>query len=189
MNDCFNQKFVDDSNSYLLCRWSIHNIKEMNVKFFPTINDYTNNIGVEIQPNDFFHQYWKYRNGTHVKNGHNMLFSKDYVFSVEHDGYAYELYRIDTNSKYALLTFNIGMNLIGSVDGFEKHAGCVDQMRTEYMETFGDGCDNNIFASSNRHPKSIINEIIQEPHCAEDVHQELIQYNNIIFAMIFKCLP
>jgi hypothetical protein len=160
-----NQNFVDDSNSYLLCRWGICNIKEMNVRLFPTLDDYTHNIGIVIDPDDFFHNYWKYRNGTHVKNGHNMLFSKDYVFSFEHDGYAYELYRIDKNSKYALLTFNIEMNLIGSVKGFEKHENAVDRIKTEYIETFGE----DVFASSYHNP-----------------HQELIQYNNIIFAMIFK---
>ena len=90
-----------------------------------------------------------------------MLFSKDYVFSVERDGYAHELYRIDTNSKYALLTFNIGMNLIGSVEGFDEREDAVKQMKKEYIETFGDDdvniCDDN--------------------------------GNDIIFAMIFKCIP
>ena len=116
--DVYEKNFVNDSNSYLLCRYKISNILEMNTIFFLTINNtynyILNNFNM-IKPDVFCDSYLNYINGTHIKNGHNIIFSEDYVFSFEHNNYAYELYRIDKNSKYALLIFNIGMNLIGSL--------------------------------------------------------------------------
>ena len=166
--DVYEKHFVNDSNSYLLCRYKIGNILEMNTIFFLTINDtykyIIDNFNM-IKPDDFYDSYLNYINGTHVKNGHNMLFSEDYVFSFEHKNYAYELYRIDKNSKYALLIFNIGMNLIGSIEGFDEHEDAVKQMKKVYIETFDD--DINIF---------------------DDDNIELIQHNDTIFAMIFKCI-
>ena len=165
--DVYEKNFVNDSNNYLLCRYKIGNILEMNTIFFLTINNTYNYILDNfnmIKPDNFCDRYLNYINGNHVKNGHNMLFSEDYVFSFEHNNYAYELYRIDKNSKYALLIFNIGMNLIGSIEGFNEHEDAVKQMKKEYIETFD---DTNI---------------------CDDDNIELIQHNDTIFAMIFKCI-
>lgn len=79
-----------------------------------------------IKPDYFCDNYLNYI------NGHNILFSKDYVFSFEHTNYTYELYKIDKNSKYALLLFNISMNLIGSIEGFNEHEDAVKQMKGIY---------------------------------------------------------
>lgn len=58
----------------------------MNTIFFLTINNTYNYILDNfnmIKPDNFCDSYLNYINGTHVKNGHNMLFSEDYVFSFE----------------------------------------------------------------------------------------------------------
>lgn len=42
--DVYEKNFVNDSNSYLLCRYKIGNILEMNTIFFLTINNTYNYI-------------------------------------------------------------------------------------------------------------------------------------------------
>ena len=159
-------KMNNDSNSYILCKHTVGNLLTTHTSFFPTFNDVyeciINNYKF-IKSDDFLNSYNEYLNGLIVKNGHNMLFSKDYVFSFEHDDIRYELYRIDKNSNYGLVIFIAEMNLIGSVKGFDTHDNALKQMESEFKERFNSDV--------------VIN----------DNNPTLIQYNDIIFGMIFRC--
>ena len=117
-----------------------------------------------IKSDEFLKSYNEYLNGLILKNGHNMLFSKDYVISFGHDDIRYELYRIDKNSNYVLVMFISEMNLIGSVKGFDTRDDALEQIKKEFKERFNSDV--------------VIN----------DSNPNLIQYEDIIFGMIFRCI-
>ena len=160
-------KMNNDSNSYILCKHTVGNLLTTHTSFFSTFNDVYEciiNYFKFIKSDEFLKSYNEYLNGLIVKNGHNMLFSKDYVISFGHDDIRYELYRTDKNSNYALVMFISEMNLIGSVKGFDTRDDALEQIKKEFKERFNSDV--------------VIN----------DSNPNLIQYEDIIFGMIFRCI-
>jgi len=156
-------EFNNALNSYLLCRYDKNNSLTMNTCFFSTINDAYEHIMTNfnfIKSKNFLESYDDYLNNNHIKNGHNMLFPKDYVFSFEYDKSIYELYKIIKNSNYVLLIFDISTQLVGYTQGFDTHSNALEKMKIEYRETFDETFDNDI---------------------------NLIKHNDFIFGMIFEC--
>lgn len=142
-------KFKDDFNNYLIFRYDLKNILTANISFFSNIkvlHEYIINYFDFINNKDFLESYDNYIKNNHTKNGHNMLFPKDYVFSFEYDNNMYELYRIDKNSNYVLFMFNIETQLIGYVKGFDNYNDAIEKMKNEYKTVYD---DDNIFNDNN----------------------------------------
>jgi hypothetical protein len=159
--DIFSNDFNNDSNNYLLFRHNKKNILTANICFFMNIGDsykYIINNFDFIVRKDFLLSYQNY-----IKNEHNILFSKKYVFSFEYDDNIYELYRIDKDSNNVLLLFSIETQLICYVKGFEKYTDAIEKMKKEYRKTYN---DNNIF---------------------DDNNMDLLIKNDKVFGMVFRC--
>jgi hypothetical protein len=154
-----------DNHGYILCKYNSNNLLETNVCFFLSIDDvykYFSNKFNFIEEEELKESYLNYLNGDHFRNGHCMLFPKNYVFSFEYENNLYELYAINENSEYVLLTIEMGTELIGSIKGFSTYKDALKQMKEYYYEVFDDEI------------KDISNVLI-------------IPYNNSVFAMIFNC--
>jgi hypothetical protein len=159
--DEFSNDFNNDSNNYILFRYNKKNILTANICFFLNIGDsyeYIINNFDFIDRKDFLLSYQNY-----IKNVHNILFPKNYVFSFEYDDNIYELYRIDKDSNYVLILFSIETQLIGYVKGFEKYTDAIEKMKKEYRETYD---DDNVF---------------------DDNNMDLVMKNDKVFGMIFRC--
>lgn len=167
----YNNYFYNDKNNYILCKWEINNISKMNIMTFLTINDayiyIINSFNNIINQEDFYNNYNYYKNIYQIANGDYLLCSNDYVFEFQYENYYYELYRIDNDSKYVLLTFNIDLNLISSVKGYINNTDIINKIKKLYINTFNKEISNS--------DKCIIHNNI-----------ELIKRDDIIFAMIFK---
>jgi hypothetical protein len=126
------------------------------------VSDYLTNKFYFIHKEEFQQSYLDYQSGKYFENGQNMLVPKNYVFSFSYGDDLYELYAIDKNSKYTLLTFNIDTKLIGCVEYFNNHEDALEQMKKNYSEIFDEEMTNT-------------SEILTIPH------------NGSVFGMVFKC--
>lgn len=177
INPCYHKYLFpvnldDDSNSYVLCRYNGGDLSTLQILSFSTIKtarDYIVDTFKGIDSEKFLEEYQDYLNGFHVKNGHNMFFSKDYVLSFEKDKINYELYRIDRNSKHALFIFVSELNYIGHVKGYETHKDAVEQMKLEYKERFD------------------IDDIYESKDFMVGIDNNVFKYKDFIFGMIFEC--
>jgi hypothetical protein len=130
-----------DPNSYIICRHTKGNVADTNIVSFVSIKNlykYITNYLDFVVPDDFLASYNDYLAGKHVKNGHGMLFSKDYVDSFGNENMQYEIYRIDKNSKYAVVIFVNELNLIGSAKGYETNEEASEYMSEEYKRIYDD---------------------------------------------------
>ena len=165
-----------DNNSFILCKYNFTNLLETKICSFSMINDvfhYLTNQFYFIHKEEFLKSYLDYLNGKYGKNGHNILIPKNYVFSFQYGNDLYELYAIDKNSKYTLLTFNIYTKLIGCVQCFDSHENALTQMKINYCKIFNEEIINT---------DDIFNEEIINTN-----EIQTIPDNGLIYGMIFKC--
>ena len=134
--------FEADPNSYIICRHSLSNISDLNILSFRAIDQVYKHVTKKMRfivPTEFMKCYRAYLEGTHVKNGHNMLFSPDFVAEFQHRGSQYEVYRIDKDSKYAVTIFIHGLSIIGSVRGYKTRDDAMAYMKDEYNKIYKEG--------------------------------------------------
>jgi hypothetical protein len=134
--------FSTDTNSYIVCRHSVSNISDLNILSFRTIQKVYKYVTKKmrfIAPTEFMKCYRDYLEGTHVKNGHNVLFSPDFVAEFQHKGSQYEIYRIDKDSKCAVAIFIHELSIIGSVRGHKKRDDSIAYMKDEYNKIYNEG--------------------------------------------------
>jgi hypothetical protein len=151
-----------DNYSYILCRYNSDNLLETKISSFLEINnvyEYLINQFNFLDEDTFHQSYLDYVNN-YITTSKIIL--RNHILSFESLYYSYELYVIDINSSYALLTFN-KENLIDSVETFDSHENALDQMKKNYSNTFN---DDNITTTS---------DILMIPN------------NGSVFGMIFKC--
>ena len=150
-----------ENYGYILCRYNSNNLLQTMIKSFLEIEYLTNEFDF-INEEELKQSYLDFLSGNHIKNGHYMLFPKNYIFSFEYQNNLYELYAINKYSKYVLLTFNIETKLIGCVKDFSNYDNALTQMKINYCNTF----DDDIINTSNT---------------------QIILHDGIVFGMIFRC--
>ena len=125
-----------DNYSYILCRYNSDNLLETKISCFSEINNVYEYLKTQFNflDEDAFQQNHLNYVNTYITP---KIILRNYIFSFESQNYLYELYIIDINSSYALLTFN-KENLIDSVETFDSHDNALDQMKKNYSNTFND---------------------------------------------------
>ena len=147
-----------ENYSYILCRYNSDNVLEIKVSSFLEIDnvyEYLINQFHFIDEDTFKKSYLNYINN----NITSEIILRNHIYTFESDNYLYNLYIIDKNSSYALITFN-EENLINSVETFDSHDNALNNMKKIYSNTFN---DDNIIDTND------------------------IPENSYVFGMIFKC--
>jgi hypothetical protein len=145
--------------SYILCRYNSNNLLETKVLSFLEIDNVYEYLKSQF---NFLDEDRFQQNYINYVNNDITIILTNHIFSFESDNYLYNLYIIDKNSSYALLTFN-EENLIKTVETFNSHDNALNQMKINYYNTFN---DDNITTTS---------DILMIPN------------NGSVFGMIFKC--
>ena len=148
-----------DNYSYILCRYNPNNLLETKICSFLEINDvykYLINQFNFLDEDTFQKNYLNYINNFIALKPIN-----NHIFSFDSQENIYDLYIVDRNSYYALLTFN-EEKLIDSIETFDNHNNALHKMKENYSNIF----DDDITNTSN---------VLMIPN------------NASVFGMIFKC--
>lgn len=133
---------IDDTHSYILCQHTISKLDDIHVIAFKNIisaYNYIENNNQFVNLNELVEGHQKYLSNQHLRIGRNMLFSKDYVYSFDYNNMRYELYGIDSMSKFVLLIFFGNLSQIVSVKSYDIYEDAVNQLQVEYEKRYGIG--------------------------------------------------
>jgi len=149
-----------DNYSYILIRYNLNNLLETKICSFLEINDVYEYLTNQF---NFVDEYTFQKNYLNYVNDYISIkkILNNHIFSFESQDNIYDLYIVDKNSSYALLTFN-EEKIINSVETFDNHNNALDQMKINYSNIFDDDITNTC-------------DVLMIPN------------NASVFGMIFKC--
>jgi hypothetical protein len=112
--------FANDSNSYVLCKYNTKNLIGTQIAFYISIEDTFEYIisTYKQKENDFYKKYMLHQDGC--------------VFNFEYEQNIYELYKVEKNSNYVLIIFDLETNLINFVEGFNNEKNALKNMKKQF---------------------------------------------------------
>lgn len=115
--------FENDFDSYVLCRYNTKNLIDTQTAYYISIKDIFEYVVSVCKQNkdEFIKKYLSHQSGC--------------IFNFEYEQNIYELYKIEKNSAYVLIIFDLETDLINSVKGFGDEESALKNMKKQLKNT------------------------------------------------------